>query len=157
MRRIRNAVIELIVIASIIPRPGSAQQEAVSGRREAVRGWVGVAYTTGIGQTDRTGAMVFKDYPVIESIEPNSPAERAGLEAGDTILAMNSQDLRRSPLPVSAMIQPGQKILFRFKRDDTVREVILTVAPRPRGTSETLSLTVIEQSAAAAAAAAREA
>jgi serine protease Do len=138
-----------IIIASFVPRAARAQ-------REPMRGWVGVAYTTGIGQSDRNGALVFNGYPVIESIEPNSPAEKAGLEAGDTILAMNSQDLRRSPLPVSAMIQPGQKILFRFKRNDTVREVMLTVAPRPRGTSETLSLTVIEQSAAEAAAAARE-
>src|SRR6266536_1337322 len=130
MRRIRNAVIELIVIASIIPRPGSAQQEAVSGRREAVRGWVGVAYTTSIGETDRTGAMVFKDYPVIESIEPNSPAERAGLEAGDTIIAMNAQDLKKTPLPMAAMIQPGRRVIFRFKRNDTVREVTVTVAQR---------------------------
>lgn len=145
--RVKLATISLfaIVVASFVPRPARAQ-------REPMRGWVGVAYTTGVGQSDRNGTLVFSGYPVIESVEPNSPAELAGLAAGDTILAMNSQDLRRSPLPVSAMIQPGQKILFRFKRNDTVREVSLTVAPRPRGTSETLSLTVIEQSAAEAAA-----
>lgn len=144
----RKAIV-LIIIAAIIPRPSRAQQEAVSGRREAVRGqreavrgWVGVAYTTSIGQTDRTGAMVFKDYPVIESIEPNSPAEKAGLAAGDTIIAMNAQDLKKTPLPMAAMIQPGRRVIFRFKRNDAVREVTVTVAPRPVGNNEHLRVTV---------------
>lgn len=135
IERIQNAAFALVVIAVLIPRAAAAQ-------REPVKGWVGVAYTTGIGQTDRTGAMVFKDYPVIESIEPNSPAERAGLEAGDTIIAMNAQDLKKSPLPMAAMIQPGRRVVFRFKRDDAVREVTVTVAPRPAGTSEKYVLTM---------------
>lgn len=125
----------LIVLAAMIPKPARAQ-------REASRGWVGVAYTTGIGTTDRNGAMIFTDYPVIESIEPNSPAERAGLLAGDTILAMNAQDLRKSPLPVATMVQPGKKIVVRFRRN-SMREVTVTVAPRPSGTSETVALTII--------------
>lgn len=125
----------LIVFAALIPRPARAQ-------REALRGWVGVAYTTSVGTTDRNGAMVFTDYPVIESIEPNSPAEKAGLVAGDTILAMNSQDLRRSPLPVATMIQPGKRIVFKFRRN-AVREIALTVAARPRGTSETYEITLV--------------
>ena len=124
----------LIVVAAMIPRPARAQ-------REASRGWVGVAYTTGVGTTDRNGAMVFADYPVIESIEPNSPAERAGLSAGDTILAMNSQDLRKTPLPVATMVQPGKKIVFRFRRN-AVREVTLTVAARPRGSRESYEVTI---------------
>jgi len=124
----------LIVVAAMIPRPARAQ-------REASRGWVGVAYTTGVGTTDRNGAMVFADYPVIESIEPNSPAERAGLSAGDTILAMNSQDLRKTPLPVASMVQPGKRIAFRFRRN-AVREVTLTVAPRPGGSRESYEVTI---------------
>jgi S1-C subfamily serine protease len=88
--------------------------------------------------------MVFKDYPVIESIEPNSPAERAGLEAGDTIIAMNAQDLKKSPLPMAAMIQPGRRVVFRFKRADRVRDVTVTVAQRPLGTSEKLVVTMFD-------------
>ena len=146
MTRMRNtrSIALGAVLVSLIPVAASAQ-------REALKGWVGVAYTTS-GETDRGGRLVFEDYPVIESVEPSSPAQRAGLAAGDTILAMNSQDLRRSPLPMASMIQPGQKIVFRFKRNDTVREVTLTVAPRPSGTSEQVVLTLIERGAAEAAA-----
>ena len=127
-------VLSLIVFAALIPR-------SVRAQRDAPRGWVGVAYTTGVGTTDRNGAMVFAEYPVIESIEPNSPAEKAGLVAGDTILAMNSQDLRRSPLPMASMIQPGKKIVFRFRRN-SVREVAITVARRPSGTSAVTEFTI---------------
>jgi S1-C subfamily serine protease len=146
MRKARSITLSGAVLLLLAPAAAHAQREA---QREPSRGWVGVAYTTS-GQTDRGGLLVFSDYPVIESIEPSSPAERAGLAAGDTILAMNSQDLRRSPLPMASMIQPGQKIVFRFKRNDSVREVTVTVAPRPSGTSGSLSLTLIEQSAATA-------
>lgn len=136
LKRASNGVALLL---ALMPGVSRAQQ------RESARGWVGVAYTTGVGTSERGGALVFNDYPVIESIEPNSPAERAGLAAGDTILSMNSQDLRRSPLPSASMLQPGQKIVFRFRRNDAVREVTVTVAPRPSGTSERLSMTLIEQ------------
>ncbi len=146
MRKARSIMLGGAALLLLAPTATHAQREA---QREPSRGWVGVAYTTS-GQTDRGGLLVFSDYPVIESIEPSSPAQRAGLAAGDTILAMNSQDLRRSPLPMTSMIQPGQKIVFRFKRNDSVREVTVTVAPRPSGTSGSLSLTLIEQSAAAA-------
>lgn len=105
------------------------------------RGWVGVAYTTSIGQTDQNGNMVFSDYPVIESIEPSSPAEKAGLQAGDKILAINSQDLKKNPLPGN-ILQPGRKLVFRFRRNDEMREVALTVAPRPAGTAEKIRLTI---------------
>lgn len=134
MTGVKTLALSMIVFAALIPRPVRAQ-------REALRGWVGVAYTTGVGTTDRNGAMVFTDYPVIESIEPNSPAEKAGLVAGDTILAMNAQDLRRSPLPMATMIQPGKRIVFRFRRN-AVREVALTVAPRPRDRAAITEFTV---------------
>src|SRR6476620_7423775 len=123
-----------IVIAVIIPRPSRAQ--------EPITGYVGVAYTTGNGQMNREGVIVFSDYPVIESVEPNSPADRAGLTAGDTILAMNSQDLRRSPLPMASMVQPGKRIVFRYRRNDVVRETTVTVAQRPEGSTRTFVLTI---------------
>jgi len=146
MTRMRNtrSIALGAVLVSLIPVAAGAQ-------REALKGWVGVAYTTS-GETDRGGRLVFEDYPVIESVEPSSPAQRAGLAAGDTILAMNSQDLRRSPLPMASMIQPGRKIVFRFKRNDSVREVTLIVAARPSGMPDLVVLTLVEKDAREAAA-----
>lgn len=107
------------------------------------KGWVGIVITTGIGQTDRTGSMIFSDYPIIESIEPGSPAERAGLMTGDIIFSINSQDLRRNPVPPKEMLEPGQKVLIRFKRNDVMKTSTVLVEPRPAGNPQTVNLSLI--------------
>lgn len=88
--------------------------------------------------------MVFHDYPVIESIEPGSPAERAGLQSGDMIISLDAQDLRRNPVPVRSMLEPGRKIVFRYRRNDVAMTSTVTVAPRPSGTSERVAFSFIE-------------
>src|SRR5665647_1218065 len=136
MRLTRTFSIGLIAALSAAPVAARAQ-----GPQS--KGWVGVVITTGIGQTDRGGSMVFSDYPIIESIEPGSPAERAGLATGDIILSINSQDLRKNPVPPSAMLEPGQKVLFRYKRNDVMKTVSILVEPRPAGNPQTLALSLI--------------
>jgi S1-C subfamily serine protease len=126
-RFIRFIAISFVVVASLTPVKSRAQGRAA--------GWVGVVITTGIGTANSAGAMVFNDYPVIESIDPGSPAERAGLQSGDIIISLNSQDLRKNPIPMQSLLVPGQKIVFRYKRHDEMRTLSLTVAERPVGTS----------------------
>lgn len=126
-----------VVIASLTPVKTRAQ-----GAQS--RGWVGVVFTTGIGQTNSAGAITFTDYPFIESIDPGSPAERAGLQAGDMIISLNSQDLRKNPIPMSSMLVPGQKILFRYRRDGDNRSSTIQVAERPPGTMAIVNLRMIE-------------
>lgn len=126
----------LVVLMSLTPVKGR-------GQAQPVRGWVGVVITTGIGQANAAGAMVFSDYPVIESIDPGSPAERAGLQAGDMIMSLNSQDLRKNPIPMSSMLQPGQKIVFRYMRNDVTKASTINVVERPVGTSGHFALSVI--------------
>ena len=53
--------------------------------------------------------MVFSDYPVIESIDPGSPAEKAGLQAGDILMSINSQDFRKEPIPMNSLLVPGRR------------------------------------------------
>jgi len=128
MRLIRTAAIGFVVLLALGPAKSRAQERSA-------RGWVGVVITTGIGQSNSAGAMVFNDYPVIESIDPGSPAERAGLQAGDMVISLNSQDLRKNPIPDQGMLVPGQKIIFRYRRNDVTKTSTLLVAERPFGTS----------------------
>lgn len=118
-------------LASLVSFTPSVSQ----AQREVQRGWVGIAYTTGIGQSDRNGAMVFTEYPVIESIEPGSPAERAGLQAGDLIMALDAQDLRKNPMPPN-ILEPGRRIVFRYRRNDVAKMSTVVVGTRPGGTQE---------------------
>ena len=136
MKLTRTFSIGLIAAISVAPLMARAQSQQS-------KGWVGLVITSGIGQTDRTGSMVFTDYPVIESVEPGSPAERAGLLAGDIVMTINSQDLRKNPVPRSAMLEPGQKVVFRFKRNDTMKTATIVVEPRPEGNPQYTTLSII--------------
>jgi S1-C subfamily serine protease len=45
-----------------------------------------------------TNGVLAIDYPVVKEVTPGSNAARAGLFAGDTILAINGRDARQLPL-----------------------------------------------------------
>jgi serine protease Do len=132
----RFFAIALVTVLTCLPAPARAQAPEP-------KGWVGVLITTGLGERNPSGSLVFSDYPVVESIDPGSPAEKAGLQAGDVLISINSQDFRKNPIPMSSLLVPGQKILFRYRRNDVERSSTLLVAERPAGTSRTVQLSII--------------
>ena len=136
MRVTRSISIAAVSLLALAPLPARAQEPQS-------KGWVGIVITTGFGQSDRAGSMVFSEYPVIESIEPGSPAERAGLMTGDVILSINSQDMKNNPVPPRAMLEPGQKVLFRYRRNGVLKTSIVLIEPRPAGNPQTLALSII--------------
>lgn len=133
----RSYAFALAALIAFAPHPARAQVETP-------KGWVGVLITTGVGQADQSGRMVFNDYPVVESIDPGSPAEKAGLMAGDILISINSQDFRKNPIPMNSLLVPGQKIVFRFRRDNIERRSTLVVAERPEGASQRVELRIID-------------
>ena len=128
MKLIAAGTLGLAAILTVSPIDLEAQ-------RQPATGWVGLLITTGIGETDGRGSLVFRDYPVIESIDPGSPAERAGLRKGDVLVAINSQDFKLNPIPMNELLVPGRVITFRYRRDNSEKLSKLQVAERPAGTS----------------------
>jgi hypothetical protein len=59
------------------------------------------------------------------------------------IISLNAQDLRKSPIPMQSMLVPGQRIVFRYKRDDRTRKSTIVVAERPYGTAGHVVLDLI--------------
>lgn len=119
--------------ALLVAAPVAARAQGTQGAqtRQGPKGWVGVVITTGIGTMTESGAMTFTDYPTIESIDPGSPAEKAGLHAGDLLISINAQDFRRNPIPMGSLLMPGRRIVFRYRRDDVERTSAMEVAVRP--------------------------
>ncbi|MEO8575123.1 MAG: PDZ domain-containing protein [Gemmatimonadales bacterium] len=122
MRFTRSFGLGLAALLAAVPAIAKAQ---------GPKGWVGVVITTGIGTVGESGTMTFTDYPTIESIDPGSPAEKAGLQAGDVLISINSQDFRKNPIPMTSLLAPGQKVVFRYKRNDLTKTASLMVIERP--------------------------
>lgn len=84
------------------------------------RGWLGVSYSVTMIRSN--GAS--RESLVIQEVVGGSPAQRAGVEAGDTILAVNdiraTDDLMRS---LSSSLAPGDEVRLRVRRDGRDQEL----------------------------------
>jgi len=116
-------------------------QQALDGQ-ELVRPWIGVYYVpidpalaaeqdlpveygALIGTADGSGQAVFA----------GSPAEAAGLQAGDIIVAINGEQLTADS-DLSTLIlphSPGDTITLRVLRENSAREVQVTLGELPAG------------------------
>jgi regulator of sigma E protease len=73
--------------------------------------------------------------PLVDQVLPGKPAERAGLRAGDRIVAIDGA-LVRSPSDVSQLTnaRPGEPLAFRYRRGETTMEAVLTPEAVDNGT-----------------------
>ncbi|WP_431282450.1 S1C family serine protease [Humitalea sp. 24SJ18S-53] len=93
------------------------------------RGWLGVAVQDLVpepGQRGRRGVLV-------QGVERNSPAARAGLRQGDLVTALNGEtlDTSRALIRSVAGTAPGQSVRLTYQRDGRSQEVSVQVARRP--------------------------
>lgn len=91
-------------------------------------GYIGVNTTSVIDSVSLT-----VKYTIIESVEPGSPAQRAGLTSGDTLYSIGGRDFRRRLPDATGLLRPGNRVAVRIGRAQGPREVMVTVAPRPKG------------------------
>ncbi|MBL0939429.1 MAG: PDZ domain-containing protein [Gemmatimonadaceae bacterium] len=70
------------------------------------------------------------EYPMVETVDVGSPAARAGLVAGDTLLAYNGRDLTKLAINYPAMLVPGETVRMRVLKSGKSRDLNVTVAPR---------------------------
>ncbi len=95
-------------------------------------GYFGVTLTSvPLRQAMQSGYIVsYCDYPLIESVDPGSPAEKAGLQAGDTVVAFNGQDVRVGMVDYTALLAPNSNLKVRVRRSGRVLDFGVRVAPR---------------------------
>ena len=66
---------------------------------------------------------------IVVDVVPDSPADKAGLEKGDTLLRING--LAASPQVMSAPFEPGDTVVLRIRRDGRERDLTVVAAERP--------------------------
>lgn len=104
---------------------------------QAMDGYIGVLWSANVHvETPRSGEALwtFHDYPHVEAVERESPAERAGIQVGDMILAFDGKDLRAGKIPMNAVLRPGNTVVVRLTRENRTRSVNVKVEARPQYT-----------------------
>jgi serine protease Do len=73
-----------------------------------------------------------RDGLLLTKVDPNGPADRAGLEAGDTLHQLNNQPLRgmEDYLRILEAVQPGEEVLLLVRDGRTGEVGYLTVVAR---------------------------
>ena len=91
------------------------------------------ATVTGRGSTWRGAVWDFSDPPTVYSVDPGSPADRAGLRRGDVLVTIDGVGLTT---PEGGQrfggVRPGQEVTFGYRRGGQAGTVRLT-AEAPRG------------------------
>lgn len=110
----------------------AGQQRALTFSTRAMpRGYLGVTFSSEQSTELRDGKVytVFMSPAVIESVEPGSPAAKAGLEGRDTIVAFGSTALPGA-VPLADVIKPGERLALRVRRAGRERTVSVLVGER---------------------------
>jgi len=126
----------LFVSASI---SNAFQRDPDSGMRmlSAImpKGWLGFtldAYST--EQLSEDGQVLrYAQYPSVVAVEPNSPAERAGIVVQDTVVAFNDMDLRNGAINLTQLEEPGRVLKVQIIRDGQSRTFSMHVEAAPPG------------------------
>jgi PDZ domain len=133
LREMRPAVVEARrAVAAAVAEAGVTAAGAIEAEEMRFPGWIGITLDAPC-VIEARGADVywrFFDHPQIVSVDPSSPAERAGIRQGDVLLAYDGQDVRRE-IAMNRLLQPGRtvRVRLRVQRENEVRDVAVKVAP----------------------------
>lgn len=108
----------------------SAQQTKSTAPRA---GYIGVSFVGEtvrmLGAPDEERAQV-----IVRGVSKGSPAEKAGLQAGDEIIRINGMSPANGKFAaVARTLTEGDTVALRVKRDGKEREYRVIAAPRPGG------------------------
>ena len=94
-----------------------------------------IALLTGVYMVHYEYAAVLDEPTVVGWVNPNTPAEKAGIQSGDKIVRVeNIENPNWEEVNVKTILSPNQPLKFGIERDGKVTEKILV--PEPLGPNE---------------------
>jgi serine protease Do len=112
----------------------NALRQAQQSQIPLPRGWLGIV-VSGTAREPRVdnGELIIRylTHPVIVSVEPSSPAEKAGLIPSDTLIAYDGRDVRDRDISITRLLRPNARVLVRVRRDGRTKDVPVTIADVP--------------------------
>lgn len=143
---LRNTAVMVCALALSASAAGaqdrSAQERIIQEQRresDGPTGWFGVTVNDQ-GSIDENGNPFYNGYPTVTSVEPGSPASKAGVKPGDVLVMFNDHDMKGSAMALRGWLQPGLSFVVKLRRDGVAKEVRGTVGKRPEGFGERVTL-----------------
>lgn len=97
-------------------------------------GYMGITFSATMrARALASGGEVFRfeENPTVETVEPGSPAERAGVTKGDEIILIAGQNVVGRDIVFTRLLRPGHRLPIRIRRDGETRDVQMLIAERP--------------------------
>jgi membrane-associated protease RseP (regulator of RpoE activity) len=110
------------------------QLASLCDRNAKPQGYMGITFSATMrADAAASGTEVFRfaENPTVETVEPGSPAERAGVEKGDEILLIDNRAMVGRDIVFSRLLRPGSRLPLRVRRDGDTRDVVLLIKQRP--------------------------
>ena len=118
------------------------QLETLCATVRKPEGWLGVN-TAGFKVLDKredgTQVLTFLEPPVVTSVDPGSPADRAGLRSGDVLIEIGGKKLMEENVVFAELLRPGAKVALKLQRGRDFVTVTPVVEPLPDGPSTSCS------------------
>ena len=109
--------------------------ETLCARVRQPKGWIGVN-TTGVQlkeqRGDGTTFIRFLEPPVVASVDPGSPADLVGVQAGDVLEEIGGQRLLQKSVSFAELLQPGEEITIKLRRGGETFTLMPKVEPLPQ-------------------------
>ena len=107
----------------------------VSAPSDAVpRGWIGIN-VGGVPRhemiTDAGDVIRYLAYPAVISVDPESPASRAGIAPGDLLVAYNGVDVVDHDVNLTRLFVPEKRMSVTVRRDGEMKDFAVQIAKMP--------------------------
>jgi serine protease Do len=107
--------------------------DLISPSHKVVRGSIGIQFRQGLsGAVNRVYG--FKNGVLVQQVQPNGPADKAGLKAGDIITTLDGRQIKDGDDLVNeiASRRPGSTIRLGYMRDGKPADTTVTIGDRDK-------------------------
>jgi len=107
--------------------------DLISPGHKVVRGSIGIQFRQGLsGAVNRVYG--FKNGVLVQQVQPNGPADKAGLKAGDIITTLDGRSIKDGDDLVNeiASRRPGSTIRLGFMREGKQQDATVTIGDRDK-------------------------